>query len=98
MSGHRLSGPHRTYLFRSVVTNGKYEMQFRRTGTSEFIPTLAACFLDRNVTVFELVQCLWPNFSSWMTACAVSGEVGFAFVIQNSFSHYRTGGVPGTYK
>lgn len=87
VGSHRLTGPNRTNFFGGVITKSKDEIQFGSAGLGEFIPAFAAEVVGWEFGRFQLPKRTRIHKARGMAACAVSGENGLPFVLQNGFGH-----------
>ena len=82
VSRHWLARPDRTNLFGGIVTNREYKIELRSARLSKLVPFLAPETIRVKVGLLKLAQCFRSNFSSGMTACAISSECRLAFMVE----------------
>jgi len=95
---HRLAGPHRADFLGCIVADRKDEIELRRAGPRELVPTLAAKAIGRKMRKFQLFQRLGPHGSCWLATSAKRNEIRPTLPIQNGFGHDGPRGVSGAEK
>src|SRR5215472_4283299 len=88
--GHWLTRPNGAHFFGGVITNSNDEIHFWSARLGKFIPILTAQALGGQVRVLQLSERFGANESRSVATCAVSGEVGFSFMVHDGLSHDGT--------
>src|ERR1035438_7339210 len=85
--GHGLARPQWAGFLGGIVADRKDEVHLGSARPPEFIPTLAAQGVGRNVGCLQLLQSFGTNRSRGMTSGAVGGECRPSSVVENRFGH-----------
>ena len=92
--GDRLAGPDGTNLAGSVVAYGENEIELRRPGLGEFVPSLAAADPCRgNFAAFQRRNAGGMNRARSVASRAVSRKIWAPLLIQDRLRHDRACGI-----
>jgi hypothetical protein len=95
MSGHGLARPDRADFTGGVIANGKDKIEFGRAGFGELVPGFAAQGEGGQTGEFQLAKRGGMDGAFGMAACAVGGEGGKTFFVEDGLGHDGACGISG---